>query len=216
MIFVYNLELKNTDFSHQTKQLLNYVSIDRIKKIQSYKFSVDQLLSLYGELLVRKGIMDLTGMKNEEIDFNIGLYGKPYVMRLDGIFFNISHTRDCVCCCLSTKHQIGIDVERIQNPPYEIMRDFFHSNEIKMINSRKNDDRDNLFYEMWTRKEAYLKRKGIGINQEITKCDTLQVEDCFHTLRIKNYFCTICSEESTLHSFTELSERELHNYFIKE
>lgn len=63
-----------------------------------------------GEMLARKMLSDYHHIPQENLVFQTGMYGKPYV---EGCAeFNISHSGDMVVCCIGDK-QIGIDIEQL-------------------------------------------------------------------------------------------------------
>ena len=57
------------------------------------------------------------------------------------------------------------------------------------------DERRSRFYELWTRKEAYCKYTGLGLEQIMRREDVLEREDVsFRDLRLDDgCFCAICT-----------------------
>lgn len=112
-------------------------------------------------------------ISNNEILLNE--YNKPYIKNLN-YFFNISHSKNLVAIIISDK-ECGIDIEYInKNYNQDIIYKVLSQNEIKYYNSCKN--KINYFYSMWTKKEAYFKKIGMGINYKLLKeeNDLSQVE----------------------------------------
>ncbi len=91
-------------------------------------------------------------------------HGKPYVadQRLQ---FNIAHVNDSMLCALTWDYAVGIDVEdtRREVEIMTIARSFFSLGEVEQLEAHAPDDQRQLFFDLWTRKEAYLKARGVGL-----------------------------------------------------
>jgi 4'-phosphopantetheinyl transferase len=100
-----------------------------------------------------------------EILFSYGDRGKPYV---EGVYFNLAHSRDLAIYAMSRDREVGIDLEYV-DPKCDIKaiaKRYFGSSEREIIErlSDRNQDLANLaFYRAWTLKEAYGKATGQGI-----------------------------------------------------
>ena len=110
--------------------------------------------------------------------------GKPYIDNCP-IAFNISHTYPYAAIALSTKPTIGIDIQLTNKPfPQKILKKILHPNEISTNVSDKN-------YDLWSKKEAYIKAKGSSIFQA-TKLDTTNTKNGWTITNIKtNYPCAL-------------------------
>ena len=103
------------------------------------------------------------------IELSYGTYGKPCLAEPHRatLKFNLSHSGDYALCALTKKHSIGIDIEKIRNddPDYylRLATRFFSRKEFEAIDAAPENDRTLLFFACWTRKEAYLKRHGLGL-----------------------------------------------------
>jgi 4'-phosphopantetheinyl transferase len=79
--------------------------------------------------------------------------------------FNLSHSGGLAVVAVTSDHEVGIDVERVRPdfPALSVADRFFSADE--RIALRAVDDRQRAcaFFELWTRKEAYLKAVGVGI-----------------------------------------------------
>ena len=56
------------------------------------------------------------------------------------------------------------------------------------------NDIDIKFFEVWTKKEAYLKFLGIGLNTKMYLINTLNIS-MISTYRFSNFIYSICTEE---------------------
>lgn len=88
--------------------------------------------------------------------------GKPFLLGHPEISFNISHSRHCVAVALNEEGEVGIDVECRRRCPQELIRKVCNEAELETISL--SEDSEMCFLKFWTRKEAYLKMTGEGIN----------------------------------------------------
>ena len=213
---ILHLNLSNVNDDEDWKSLIPFVSARRREKISKYKHVEDKVLSLYGELMIRMGLSKALGLSNdEELKFDFNEYGKPYCHIYTHLKFNLSHTRTCIIVCLSENKEVGVDVERLNNPPYEIMNLCFHKNEIDYVNNPK-ESKIKSFFEIWTKKEAYLKCKGTGMVSDLDRIDTCSMDEKFYSYISEDYFCTVCSEELEEVEVQSLSKEDIIDFFLPE
>lgn len=92
-------------------------------------------------------------------------HGKPYLRDYPEIQFNLSHSENIALYAISKDIPVGIDVE-YNLKSHDIMgiaERFFSPEEFGLIKISENPQK--LFFQLWTRKEAYLKLKGHGISE---------------------------------------------------
>lgn len=99
-----------------------------------------------------------------ELAFHYGQYGKPELAghRLQ---FNLSHSGDQGLIAISS-HTIGIDLEQIKPTGSDLpgMMDIVCNTDEKGDLQNLNEaDRLAAFYRLWSRKEAYCKMHGAGL-----------------------------------------------------
>ncbi len=95
--------------------------------------------------------------------------GKPFI-RLANRKFSISHSGDYVMVAFSEK-EVGIDLEKENEIVVEDIVTSMHHEEIEYV--RNASDKHSAFYNVWTRKEAYLKAIGVGIVEDLSKHNCL-------------------------------------------
>jgi len=83
------------------------------------------------------------------------------------IAFNVSHSGDWAVLAFGRNRQIGIDIEKIKREMdvMSIASRYFVPEEIALIESAK--DRTAVFFQLWARKEAYVKACGSTLFQEL-------------------------------------------------
>lgn len=93
---------------------------------------------------------------------------KPYLLSHPLLFFNLSHSEEYALIALSNR-QIGVDIEHI-NKNYDYINSLlyiFSTAEASYIDNAVN--KKHAFYSLWTRKEAFVKALGKGIDDDFPK-----------------------------------------------
>ena len=131
--------------------------------ISAYHQEADWYRGAAGKILTRilaahyleTDLPQLTIIKN--------LYGKPFISTSAGrkISHNVSHSGQYVTLVFTWRSFVGIDVEEKRDlPEYHEIAAYFHEKECKEICKAESLD---LFYKIWTAKEAYVKAIGRGL-----------------------------------------------------
>lgn len=119
--------------------------------------------------LLRMGIsIDLDFLSaDENLIFEYGPSGKPFLSDLPDVHFNISHTKGLIVCAVGTA-PVGIDTERIRPYPQSVLRKM---TEKECLYIKQSDTPDEAFMRVWTMKEAMIKLTGEGLSAlEKTEC----------------------------------------------
>lgn len=168
----------------------SYIQPEEKERISRFFFQDDAKSSLIGRLMLRKFVHLSTSIPYEEIKLGRDGHGKPYLMGVGetASSFNVSHQGDFVVLAGNTKHNIGIDIMKIEPPPdknipefFRLMNRQFSEHEWKTIHSFTSEmEQIACFYRIWCLKESYVKNTGFGITvplQEISfDIKTLQLE----------------------------------------
>ncbi|MCG8384431.1 MAG: 4'-phosphopantetheinyl transferase superfamily protein [Cytophagales bacterium] len=134
------------------------------KEVTKYRFVKDQKLTLYGKWMVS------SFFRQKQIPFNWmdwkkGSFGKPFLPY--GPYFNVSHCESLVVVVFY-EEIVGIDVEKVSEKNLDLIA-MLHPNEQNYIAGSQS--KEAAFCEIWTKKEAYLKAKGCGLQQELNVFD---------------------------------------------
>ena len=136
-----------------------------LKKAMRYKFDKhrNQYVSAQGTLRVLLG--KYLRRSPEQISFSYTEYGKPYLENTN-IRFNLSHSNNLILFAFSLHDELGVDIEYVdpRHRDFDIARRFFHPNETTALQNLSEQPRMNLFYRIWTAKEALLKACGKGLS----------------------------------------------------
>ncbi len=130
-----------------------------------YKLIRSTLRILLGEIL---------NLPADLIPIAIDAYGKPFLnfnhSDPERLNFNISHSGRYCLLGFAWNRQIGVDIERM-NDRYsrqEIARQYFSPLEIELLQNLNANQFNHGFYNCWTRKEAYIKAIGCGLNRPLS------------------------------------------------
>lgn len=90
--------------------------------------------------------------------------GKP-LLAGGGLHFNVSHSHQLALVAVTRQGEIGIDVEHVRAQPahLEMASRYFTPGEIRALQRLPPGAREQAFYHIWTRKEAFLKAIGLGL-----------------------------------------------------
>jgi 4'-phosphopantetheinyl transferase len=99
-----------------------------------------------------------------EIVFGYGDRGKPHLVGVEGLAFNVSHADDMAIYAIASGREVGIDIESIgRTVAIEgVARTAFSAHECEVLAALPVDARRAAFFRLWTRKEAYIKARGEG------------------------------------------------------
>ncbi len=111
------------------------------------------------------------GIDYSEDALSYGEQGKPYLPGSD-IHFNISHSSGIAACIVSGR-ECGIDCEAVKKYRPGVVRRVCSEKEKAMLEAVSEEERPQLFYRLWTLKEAYVKMLGIGISYPMAEAEFL-------------------------------------------
>jgi len=106
------------------------------------------------------------GLAPTQIRFEYAERGKPRVASPpSSLMFNLSHSGQLAVFAFSHHRELGIDVELIRHVDEQesIVQRFFSPGECHDWFSLPPEQRDAAFFRCWTRKEAYIKAVGDGL-----------------------------------------------------
>jgi len=114
------------------------------------------------------------GFEPQELRFEYSPLGKPSVRvnsDAPALNFNVSHSNRWALFALGKNRETGIDVEYIRAglDLSSIAARFFSPREVDLIDAASEEKRMTLFYEIWVRKEAYVKALGKGLSIPLSR-----------------------------------------------
>ena len=142
----------------------------RRKKVLQMKRPEDKRLSLGVSLLLRRAL-EINGVSLFSCRFAHTPEGKPYVVDFP-VKISLSHSGKFAAVALS-ENEVGVDIERTEPQQRRLAERFFHPEEISYLAPFDGDEFDRRFTEIWTRKEAYVKALGTGIDSSFPTFSSL-------------------------------------------
>ena len=102
-------------------------------------------------------------LPKEKGAFSIGYRegGKPFLREREGLFFNLSHSGDYVCCAVG-REETGVDIQAHTKVRPSLSERFFTQEDNRRLREA-GSEREALFFRMWSIKESYLKLTGKGV-----------------------------------------------------
>ena len=125
------------------------------------------------EIFIKDILNKHFGIERKKLTIEKNKYGKPFLVNFPNIHYNVSHTKGLIVCAISDSC-VGVDVERIKPFNTRIIENFFSRNERQYIFASK-ENQDERFFEIWTKKEAYVKWVGMGMDIPFELFDVFNV-----------------------------------------
>ncbi len=157
------------------------LSPDERARATRFHFDRDRNRFIVGRGLLRTIVGSYLNADPAQLRFAYGARGKPHLTEASGphnLNFNIAHSNDLILIALARVDAVGIDVEWIDSAiDFEnIAGHFFTPHESETLLALPKGLRRLAFYNLWTRKEAYLKATGAGL-ADIDKIDVSFLPD---------------------------------------
>ena len=114
------------------------------------------------------------GCRNADLSFGASKFGKPFA-RVGGVAvsvaFNVSHSGRHGLIALAREGRIGVDVEeRMAKRDLDgFIRLLFAPGEREALEAAGGSRKVDLFYSLWTMKEALIKAVGAGLSMDTAK-----------------------------------------------
>ncbi|MGN1234728.1 MAG: 4'-phosphopantetheinyl transferase family protein [Christensenellaceae bacterium] len=181
---------------------LSCISEERRAKAESYRFASDQRLSVAASLLWRRALIDHGIDPLSEITYCEK--GKP-VLKSGAVCLNLSHSNNLAVAAISSA-SVGVDIERVRPVSSRVAERFFAEEELSCLNALSDQERTDLFFRLWTLKEAFLKECGKGLSLPLSSVAfDLQNGIClikgsatplfFHEYFVcEGYRCSVCAK----------------------
>lgn len=110
----------------------------------------------------------------EKIQFTKTKFGKPFLDQSinppdSALFFNLAHSEYVAFIGLLRGGPIGVDIELRKRESIEpgVAEKFFSIRELREYHALDREKQAEVFFNCWTRKEAYLKAVGCGLVDEV-------------------------------------------------
>lgn len=150
------------------------LSADEGSRANRFVFAGDRDSFVAARGILRELLGSYTGTAPTELKFDYGPQGKPALgPDCPPIRFNLSHSHGLAVYAFVRERQLGIDLELIR-PEFagdEIAERYFSPAELAELRALPREARAEGFFLCWTRKEAYVKARGEGLQIPLTSFD---------------------------------------------
>ena len=136
----------------------------RLKNLRYRKY-LDRLRNLYGLLLARRQLTQLTGKEFDLNQLERTKFNRPFLPDR-AIDFNISHAGEYVVCACTEKAKVGIDIEQKREVDFNDFKKTMNNEQWQHI--YESDDPIHTFYQFWCMKESVIKADGRGLSIPLT------------------------------------------------
>jgi 4'-phosphopantetheinyl transferase len=165
--------LKVSDFEQNLTQIKELLTANEILKSDNFVMEKDR-----NRFIVTRGVLKILLGKfldkhPTDVEFYYEQTLKPRVKTKNAdLHFNVTHSADRIIIAISSK-PIGVDIEHVDEDfGFDQILDVTFSNqELDYIQNSNN--KSEAFYLLWTRKEAFLKATGKGIDDDLQNIPAL-------------------------------------------
>lgn len=171
-----DLHIWHVDLDRPTSTVLHlhqFLSLDEKVRAHQFHMASDQNRFVIARGSLRTILAGYLPVHPGEITFSYGAQGKPSITNAAAtemnLNFNMAHSAGLALVAVGCATQVGIDVEQIRADLARniVAKDFFSLREIEQLDSLPAGKQLRAFFACWTRKEAFLKAKGVGLSRAL-------------------------------------------------
>lgn len=145
------------------------LSPDERERAERFRFDRDRARFIVARGVLRSVLGRYLSREPHTLRFAYNRYGKPELVQETGtpeLHFNLAHSHTMALCAVALDYSVGIDVEHIRADfaGEDIAERFFSPREVQMLRAVPDAMRTRAFFLCWTRKEAYIKARGMGLS----------------------------------------------------
>ena len=157
------------------RALERFVTSKELDRANRYHFPLDRHRFLAARGQLRLLLSRYLENDPEALDFSYGFYGKPGLSEQwagTNLQFNLAHS-DSLAVVAIADAECGIDVEQIRllDDFDDLVARFFSPREKLGFKQLPAEEKPAAFFNLWTRKEAWLKAVGKGIGYALDRVE---------------------------------------------
>jgi 4'-phosphopantetheinyl transferase len=144
------------------------LSSDEGERAQRFSGAVDRHRFVHCRATLRRHLGSYADCEPEAIRFDYGPRGKPMLEGPNSrdLHFNLSHADEAMVIAFAIGRPVGVDIERVVPVDVASMARVALSDPEQLV-IKLATNRLEAFYALWTRKEAYLKARGLGLGSDL-------------------------------------------------
>jgi 4'-phosphopantetheinyl transferase len=151
------------------------LSAEEATRAERFYFERDRTRFVAAHGIVRNIIGACLGTTPAGLEFSSNEYGKPAIAgKFQGaLSFNLSRSGDLVVVAIAHSREVGIDVELYAPDRADrgVAEHYFAPAEVARLRALPENLRARAFFNCWTRKEAYIKARGMGLSIPLDSFD---------------------------------------------
>jgi len=150
------------------------LSADERERAGGFSFAGDQRRYVWTRAMLRQILGGCLGARPHSLEFEYGPHGRPELVGRP-LRFSVSHCGSVALVAVARSADVGADVEAVRaSTDWRRMAERWYAPAERALLERSPERlRRRVFFELWTRKEALLKAKGVGITVELSEVDSL-------------------------------------------
>lgn len=161
---------------HRIQALERILANDELTRAARFRFARDHIHFIAARGLLRTILARYLLREPHTLTFSYNAYGKPCLAQMPQNYelsFNLTHAHGMALYAITRNCAVGVDVEYIQRQMEweSVAERFFSPYEVRMLKAVSPDMRHVAFFNCWTRKEAYIKARGMGLSLELDSFD---------------------------------------------
>ncbi len=150
------------------RKLERILSSDEQLRSRRFIFKRDRIRFIVARGALRTILSVYVTVDARQLSFEYGAWGKPALVHQaspGSIKFNVSHSYGLALCAVAQGRDVGVDLECVRElrRAEPIVRRYFSTKERILLDAHPESEKLAAFFRHWTRKEAYVKATGRGI-----------------------------------------------------
>ncbi len=199
--------------------LKSILADDERSRGERFIFKQHRIRFFIAHIFLRQVLSWYTDISPSDLQFSFYGHGKPKLTH-DDIHFNMSHSGDFVVVGVRQNGSIGVDIEQYKPRDFLGISTYSFSNkEIDSLQSLRGLALEQTFYEIWAKKEAYIKYTGLGLKEDlkafsvalgegfkqVSHTTTTDGPTIFYSSKIPHYAFAVCSDKCSKLTFIDSS-----------
>jgi len=157
-------------------RLAEALSLEEQQRAARFRFDLHRNRFIAGRGLLRFILSLYLRLDPGQIKFVYGSHGKPALapsVNPDGLQFNLAHSDALALVAVSRSGLVGIDIEHVRplDEMNQLVERFFAPRESRSFQKLPARLKPSAFFNLWTRKEAWLKATGDGIAHYLNRVE---------------------------------------------
>lgn len=144
------------------------LAASELVRAERFHHELDRRRYLASRAALRELLAAYAAKSPSSLRFVVNPFGKPSLP--DSLLrFNLSHSDGMMLLAVTHGREVGVDLEAMrENLSFEMLSDHYFTPEIQWeLRTTPESQRRAKFFELWTRAEAQLKVRGLGLDESL-------------------------------------------------